>query len=225
MHRDKSCLLFLSLARAPFAQIPIKSRVFDTQGHTGVFDGGVDKMGAALQLHKDKEELVRGNGPMLHKSPPPPRFVLGGLIHVQSGSWEDEADEPSSPFTRCNVMRTRCPSASGNHSQFCNLALMDRNITGQVDTGNQYILKLPRRGSCFDHKEQHDKRCSGCVTHTLALLSIFSPNKKPFNCEEGESTRDTKNNDCLFAMCARVHILCVFLKIRLGDKPGPFYCS
>ena len=53
MHRDKRCLLFISLARAPFAQIPIKSKVFDTQGHPRV-----DEIGDALQLHKDKEEFV-----------------------------------------------------------------------------------------------------------------------------------------------------------------------
>lgn len=32
------------------------------------------------------------------------------------GSWEDLADEPSSPFTGSNVMRTRCRSAFGNQS-------------------------------------------------------------------------------------------------------------
>lgn len=32
------------------------------------------------------------------------------------GSWEDLADEPSSPFTGSNVMRTRCPGAFGNQS-------------------------------------------------------------------------------------------------------------
>lgn len=107
MHRDKSCLLFLSLAHAPFAQIPIKSRVFDTQGRlTGVFNGGVDEVSDALQLHKDKEEFVRVGGPKLHKSPPP-RFVLGGVNGVQSGWWlMDGADELPSPFSRRYVMAT-----------------------------------------------------------------------------------------------------------------------
>lgn len=44
-------------------------------------------MGAALQLHQDKEELVREGGPMLHKSPPPPPGLFWGVNHVQSGWW------------------------------------------------------------------------------------------------------------------------------------------
>lgn len=65
-------------------------------------------MDAALQLHKDKEELVQVGGPKLHKSR---RTNLGGFImrSQAGGSWEDGADEPPSPFTRRNVMRNTLP--------------------------------------------------------------------------------------------------------------------
>lgn len=228
MHRDKSCLLCLSLARAPFAQTPIKSRVFATQGHSRVFFMGEwTRLVMHLQLHKDKEEFVQVCGRKLHKSLPPPtqRFVLGELIMCSQagGSWVDGADELPSSFTRRYVMGTRCQSAFCNQP-VSNPAVMDRNIWAQWPRGSSMAWNDHGWGSCFDHNKRHNKRCGGCVTRILSLLSIFSPNNKPLNFEEGESTRDTKNKHCCFAMCARVHILWVFLKIRLRDKPGPLYC-
>lgn len=56
----------------------------------GVFNGGVDEVGDALQLHKDKEEFVRVGGPKLHKSPPPKVCSGGGGFMACSqagGSW------------------------------------------------------------------------------------------------------------------------------------------
>lgn len=159
-------------------------------------------------------------------SPPPTqRFVLGELIMCSQagGSWVDGADELPSSFTRRYVMGTRCQSAFCNQP-VSNPAVMDRNIWAQWPRGSSMAWNDHGWASCFDHNKRHNKRCGGCVTRTLSLFSIFSPNNKPLNFEEGESTRDTKNKHCWFAMCARVHILWVFLKIRLRDKPGPLYC-
>lgn len=79
--------------------------------------GGVDEIGDALQLHKDKGELVRVGGPKLHKSPPPtpptptPRVVLEGL----SMWWlMGGAVEWPSPSARRYVMGTRCSLQTAN---------------------------------------------------------------------------------------------------------------
>lgn len=56
----------------------------------------------------------------------------------------------------------------------------------------------------------------------------FLADNKPLSRAEGESTRETKKNDCLFAMHARAHILCVcvcesvLLKIDSGISRALF---
>lgn len=113
MHRDKSCLLFLSLARTLFAQIPIKNRVFDTQGHSRMFlVGGSTSCTAVAQ--GQRSPCARRWSDVAQEIPP--QVCSGGVLIMCSqagGSWEDLTDEPSSSFTRRNVMRTRCRSAFG----------------------------------------------------------------------------------------------------------------
>lgn len=117
------------------------------------------------------------------------------------GSWEDLADEPSSPFTGGNVMRTRCRSAFGNQSD-------GQKHVGTSGHGETVWLEItPDEARSSLATSSVTKDAAGCVMRTLTPLSIFSPNNKPLNCEEGESTRDTKNNDvCL--PCVHVCISC-----------------
>lgn len=110
----------------------------------------------------------------------PPQVCSGGLIMCgqAGGSREDLADEPSSPFTRRNVMRTRCRSAFGNQFD----GQKDFGSSGHGETVWLEITLV----EAHTHNEQRNKRCSGCVTRALTLLSIFSPNNKPLNYEEGD---------------------------------------
>lgn len=71
--------------------------------------GGVDEIGDAVQLQRDKGELVQVGGPKIaQESPhPTPRVVLEGLSMGGAVEWP-------SPFTRCDMMGTHCILQTAN---------------------------------------------------------------------------------------------------------------
>lgn len=100
---------------------------------------------------------------------PPPQVCSGGLIMCSQagGSWEDLADEPPSPFTGSNVMRTRCRSASGSQSDGQeHFAASGHGETVWLEiTPDEAGAPLTMSGATKD--------AAGCVTRTLPPRSPF----------------------------------------------------
>lgn len=102
-------------------------------------------------------------------------------------------------------------------------------MSAQVDGQANVTMRLE-----ITLDEAHAPSTMTARTKEPAVVSRMHSPRAPFlaarqqsaQSRRGESTRETKNNDRLFAVLARAHLFCVCAsKNRLGDKPGPLHCS